>query len=335
MLDAMKISVLVPVRDEEDSIRELLDNLLAQTRSPDEIVIADGGSNDRTKEIIREFINSGKPVRLIEVDDGLPGRNRNAAAENAKFEWLGFIDAGIRPDPNWLESLATRAGENVDVVYGTWKPILDSFFKECAAIAYLSPPVLIDGVMTRPRSIASALMRREVWRKASGFPEHLRSAEDLLFMNRVEANGARTVYEPRGLVYWNIKPTFASTFARFVSYSRNNIRAGLWHEWQAAIFRRYALLVLVSLPALVIGLWWLLVPLVLWLGMLLARAVVSIRRNRTQYPATTPRNIKRLLILIPLIAVLDAAAFVGTLDWLLKDSFRQREASLWEARNGT
>jgi glycosyltransferase involved in cell wall biosynthesis len=335
MLDAMKISVLVPVRDEEESIRELLDNLLAQTRLPDEIVIADGGSSDRTREIVREFISRGKPVRLIEVEDGLPGRNRNAAAENAKFEWLGFIDAGIRPDPAWLESLAARAVENVDVVYGTWTPILDSFFKECAAIAYLPPSALIDGVSTRPRSIASALMRREVWRKASGFPEHLRSAEDLLFMNRVEANGARTVYEPRGLVYWNIKPTFASTFTRFVSYSRNNIRAGLWREWQAAIFRRYAVIVLISLPAFVFGVWWLLVPLVLWLGMLLARALVSIRRNRNQYPATTGRNLRRLLILIPLIAVLDAAAIVGTLDWLLKDSFRQREASLSEARNGT
>ena len=41
----------------------------------------------------------------------------------------------------------------------------------------------------RPRFIASALMRRRVWETVGGFPEHLRSAEDLLFMNQVdEAN---------------------------------------------------------------------------------------------------------------------------------------------------
>jgi hypothetical protein len=178
-------------------------------------------------------------------------------------------------------------------------------------------------------------MRREVWRKVGGFPEDLRSAEDLLFMDRVEASGARTVFEPRGLVFWNIKPTFFSTFTRFVSYSRNNIRAGLWRQWQAAILGRYLLLAVLLLPALILGAWWLLVPVGLWVAMLLARGVVSIRRNRNQYPATMGRNLKRLLVLVPLIAVLDAAAIVGTLNWLIRDSFRKREAKLLEARNGT
>lgn len=54
----MKISVVVPVRDEENSIRELLESLLAQTRPPDEIVVTDGGSKDRTRDIIREFVTN-------------------------------------------------------------------------------------------------------------------------------------------------------------------------------------------------------------------------------------------------------------------------------------
>ena len=53
----MKVSVIVPVRDEEDSIRELLDSLLAQTRPPDEIVITDGGSVDATPQIIEDYIH--------------------------------------------------------------------------------------------------------------------------------------------------------------------------------------------------------------------------------------------------------------------------------------
>ena len=46
MPEQTRISVVVPVRDEEDSIRDLLESLLAQTRPPDEIVITDGGSID-------------------------------------------------------------------------------------------------------------------------------------------------------------------------------------------------------------------------------------------------------------------------------------------------
>ncbi|PWT93579.1 MAG: hypothetical protein C5B55_04275 [Blastocatellia bacterium] len=335
MSEQMRISVVVPVRDEEDSIRELLDGLLAQTRPPDEIVITDGGSTDKTRDIIREFVSDGKPVRLIEVEAALPGRGRNIAAAHAMFEWIGFIDAGIRPELNWLQLLAARATEDVDVVYGTLEPTVDTFFRECAAIAYVPPQTLTNGVLIRPRSIASSLMRREVWSKAAGFPEGLRSAEDLIFMNRVEASGARTVFEPLAVVHWTIKHNFTSTFLRFISYSRNNIRAGLWRQWQAAILGRYFMLGLLALLSLVLGVWWLAVPVILWVAMLLARAVVSIKRNRNQYPASLGRNFKRLLVLVPLIGVLDAAAIVGTLHWLAADSYRKRSTHLLEARNGT
>jgi len=98
----MKVSVVVPVRDEEDSIRELLDSLLAQTRPPDEIVIADGGAVDATPQIIEEYIRKGAPVRLIRAGAALPGRGRNLAAAHASCEWLAFTDAGIRVANNWL-----------------------------------------------------------------------------------------------------------------------------------------------------------------------------------------------------------------------------------------
>src|SRR5215210_673154 len=118
----MKVSIVVPVRNEEASIRELLDSLLAQTRPPDEIVITDGGSTDATPQIIEEYIRDGAPVRLVRAGPALPGRGRNLGAAQATHEWLGFTDAGIRLANNWLEALVTKAGEDdsVDVVYGSW-----------------------------------------------------------------------------------------------------------------------------------------------------------------------------------------------------------------------
>ncbi|MGA9995357.1 MAG: glycosyltransferase [Pyrinomonadaceae bacterium] len=317
----MKISVVVPVRNEEDSIRELLDGLLSQTRAPDEIVITDGGSTDATPSIIDDYVKRDAPVRLIRERAALPGRGRNVGAENAANEWIAFIDAGTKPERDWLEELARRAERKpaVDVVYGAWEPITDSFFKECAAIAYVPSPVEVEGEQMRPRFIGSSLMRRDIWRKAGGFPEHLRSAEDILFMERVAKITFRVAYAPRALVRWNIQPNFRRTFKRFANYSRHNIRAGLWREWQSAIFSRYALLALVALPALLFGRWWLLVTLALWLLMLAARAATAIQRNHHSYPATLTRNLARLLLLMPIIATLDAAAFAGTLNWLIKD----------------
>src|SRR6266852_2457657 len=119
----MRISVIVPVRNEEESIRALLDGLLTQTRRADEIIITDGGSTDMTARIIEEYITRGAPIHLIREEVALPGRGRNLAAAHASSEWLAFTDAGIRPASNWLAALAARIEQEqaADVVYGGWE----------------------------------------------------------------------------------------------------------------------------------------------------------------------------------------------------------------------
>jgi glycosyltransferase involved in cell wall biosynthesis len=332
----MKVSVIVPVRDEEHSIRELLDSLLKQTRPPDEIVITDGGSVDATPQIIEEYIQNGAPVRLIRAGVALPGRGRNLGAAAAQFEWLGFTDAGIRLENNWLETLVARAAQDnsIDIVYGSWEPVTNTFFKECAAIAYVPPPAPRDGILARPRFIASTLLRRAAWAKVNGFPEDLRSAEDLVFMDRLEAAGYRAVFEPRAQVHWNLRPTLLTTFKRFLVYSRNNIRAGLWRQWQATILFRYAVLLVLLLLALIFDSRWVWLPIGAWLLMLAARAVVSIRRNRHCYPASLIHNVVRASMIMSLLAVLDVAAIIGSVQWLLFDAFRGSRKAAVEAGNG-
>lgn len=316
----LKITVVIPVRNEEHSIGQLLACLNSQTLPPAEIVIADNGSSDRTADVIAGH-ESPIPVRLIRAGTGYPGRGRNLAAADASNEWIAFVDAGVFPEPDWLQSLAepVETESNTEVVYGAYEPIIDTFFRECAAIAYVPAPLNVEGLPMRPRSIASALMRKDVWQAVGGFPEDLRSAEDLLFLSKIEAGGFRISFAPLAVVHWNIQPTFWKTFSRFVVYSRNNIRAGLWRSWQAKIFSRYALLLLLALPAFVLGRFWLLLSAILWLLMLLIRAIISIKRNSRCYPARLGRNLLRLLVLIPLMGVIDIAAIVGGVQWLLKD----------------
>jgi glycosyltransferase involved in cell wall biosynthesis len=332
----MKVSVIVPVRDEEDSIRELLDSLLQQTRPADEIVITDGGSVDATPQIIEEYIHKGAPVRLIRAGAALPGRGRNLGAAEASGEWLGFTDAGIRLANNWLEALVAKAeaDDSIDVVYGSCQPVTNTFFKQCAAIAYVQPPAPRDGLLIRPRFIASTLLRREAWQAVNGFPEDLRSAEDLVFMDRVENAGYRFVFEPRAVVHWDLRPTLGATFKRFLIYSRNNIRAGLFRQWQATILMRYGVLAVLLVAALIVRPSWIWFPVAAWLLMLAARAAVSIRRNRISYPASFFQNVARGVMVMSLLAVLDAAAIIGSIQWLLLDSFRWGKKAPVEAGNG-
>ena len=118
----------------------------------------------------------------------------------------------------------------------------DTFFTECAAIAYVPPPNRRKDVIARPRFIASSLLRRDAWAKVKGFPENLRSAEDLDLHGTVGRAGYRAVFEPRAQVYWRLRSALNSTFKRFLVYSLNNIRAGLFNQWQARILFRYAIL---------------------------------------------------------------------------------------------
>lgn len=321
---SIEISVVVPVRNEEDTVGVLLEGLLSQTLPPSEIVLTDTGSIDATREIIEESIRSGAPVKLVREQAGLPGRGRNLAVANSRCDWIAFTDAGNRQNPDWLAELAEKIvdGSAADVVYGTYEPVVDSFFKECAAIAYVPPPVEVDGGFVRPASIVSALMRRSVWEAVGGFPEHLRSAEDLLFIKSVEQKGFCIRRAPRAIVYWSIQPNLWRTFKRFVTYARHNIRAGLWRQWQAAIFQRYALLVVLALPAVFVGARWLVVPLAGGVFLLVARALKALRSNRRAYPAAVGRNVLRVLMLVLIIATLDAAAFVGSLNWLVLDRLR-------------
>jgi glycosyltransferase involved in cell wall biosynthesis len=317
----MQISVIIPARNEEDSIRTLLDGLLSQTLQPAEIIVTDGGSTDATAEIVSAYVSGGAPVRLLREASALPGRGRNLGAAQAGNEWLAFIDAGITPELTWLESLAKRAQlqKDVDIVYGSYEPIADTLFKQCSVMAYVTPPVEIEGKLSRSRSIVSVLMRRNVWQTVGGFPENLRSAEDLLFMNKIEQANFRIAYAPDALVHWQVQSTPWLTFKRFVTYARNNMRAGLWRQWQAPIFQRYALLIGATVPVFWFGMKWLLATLLLWLLMLAARAAVAIWRNRASYPGAPFENVLRLLILMPLIAMLDAATIIGTLQWAVKD----------------
>jgi len=322
--NVLAISVVIPVRNEEDSVRILLEALLGQIVPPKEIVITDGGSVDSTREIIEEFISGGAAVKLIRERASLPGRARNVAVKHSRCDWIAFIDAGNQPAPNWLASLAGKIsdGSMVDVVYGSYEPVVDSFFKECAAIAYVPPAASTAEGPARPRSIVSALMRRRVWEEVGGFPEHLRSAEDLLFMNKIEQAGFRIARAPQAVVYWTIQSGLWSMFRRFSVYARNNISAGLWRQWQAALFQRYALIAIAALPAIFVGAKWLFVPSLLWLALLIARAVRALVQNRTSYPAGVFRNGLRLLLIVPIIATLDAAAFAGTISWFFADRLR-------------
>jgi hypothetical protein len=97
------------------------------------------------------------------------------------------------------------------------------------------------------------------------------------------------------------------------------MRAGLWKQWQSTIFKRYLVLSLIAIFAVLVGWKFLLLPFLLWIALMVLRGLVAIKRNRKEYPAGIGRNLLRLFVLVPVLTVLDAAAVIGTLIWLVRD----------------
>lgn len=64
-----KVSLISTLKNEGFCIKGFLDSLLSQSRSPDEIIIIDGGSMDRTVDVIKSYIVKGNPIKLI-IKDG-------------------------------------------------------------------------------------------------------------------------------------------------------------------------------------------------------------------------------------------------------------------------
>jgi glycosyltransferase involved in cell wall biosynthesis len=118
----MKISVVVPAYNEERNISACLASLSEQTIERDEyeIIVVDGGSKDRTREIAAQyadlvFIQTSKKV----------GGARNDGAMKGQGEILATTDADSVIPPNWLEVIREGFARDQKVVqlYGPVDPL--------------------------------------------------------------------------------------------------------------------------------------------------------------------------------------------------------------------
>src|SRR5574341_1579453 len=96
-----KVSVIMTVKNEGLSIEGLLQSLFNQTKSPDEVVVVDGGSSDGTADKIGLFMGKGIPLTLIRTRDASRGEGRNAAIRAAKYHVIAMTDGGCRMDKKW------------------------------------------------------------------------------------------------------------------------------------------------------------------------------------------------------------------------------------------
>lgn len=305
----MKVSLVVPLRDEEKTVTRLLDSVIAQDSPPDEVVIVDAGSQDDTAAIVSSF-EGRLPLRLVRAAKLYPGLARNAGVDAATHPWLAFTDGGIALRPEWLREIAAVAErEDAHIVFGSFDPVCNTYFRRCAAVAYV-PPRTGHGI--RGPFVASMALTHEAFDRAGGFPP-FRAAEDLIFLERLLALPLRTAYAPRAVVHWELAPDARRTFRRFALYSEHNLRAGRGRYWHAGVLRHYVAMGLVITAAVLAAAGaWSLLAYPFWQ---IARASRSAWQKRRAFDFAT-LDPWHVLGAAALLCLIDVATLAGALRWL-------------------
>jgi glycosyltransferase involved in cell wall biosynthesis len=249
----MKIAVCVTIRNEESSISKLIEALLSQSKKPDEIVFVDGGSTDKTVEIIRHYQQKDSRIKLF-TGEFSRSKGRNYSVEIARDPIIAMTDAGCTPQKHWLKRIAEPfKNPKVEMVAGFYKMMGESPLQRAAKV-FLGVTSRKFNVNFLP-STRSVAFKKELWEKVGGFPEALEdTAEDTVFNNKVVESGSRIVRVKNALVEWGMPNSLGAVINKMYRYAKGDAKTKLWLSKSKGLMS-HNIKVLSIFPRYLIGLW--------------------------------------------------------------------------------
>lgn len=219
----MDISVIIPTLNAEHEIEALLIALDRQSIQPNEILVVDSSSEDKTIELVQKH----KRVRLLEIDrrDFNHGGTRDMALRESSGDFVCFLTQDAIPaSDDYLKRLVAPMAEdsNIALVSGRQLPkndarrfeqLVRSFnYPDCPSVRSKSD---LDkfGIKTFFASDVCSAYRRTAYLECGGF-ELVNTNEDMLMAARFIAAGLKVAYEPSAEVYHSHNLTPLEQFRR-------------------------------------------------------------------------------------------------------------------------
>ena len=118
-----KVSIIIPIYNNEKYIERCFDSLLAQTLDDLQVLMINDGSKDRTEEICLRYARQYPNFEYYYKENGGSASARNVGLEHATGEYIGFVDSDDYVEPTMFEKLYRAAKENgdADMVYNAMK----------------------------------------------------------------------------------------------------------------------------------------------------------------------------------------------------------------------
>ena len=226
------VSIIVPVKNEQEMIDSCLKSLLNLDYHEYEVIIVDNGSTDGTFEIAGKTALGDNRVRLLS-SGGYTGAARNVGIFAAKGDIMAFIDGDCIAPSDWLKQLVNSlssepittagvGGPNIpmDRIEGLWSVTINSMLQTFLGSAGSIQVRLTKRDYVRSLSSANSAFRAELVRKVGGFDPRLFLCEDSDFSARLLRSGFKLRFAQNALVY------HARDYHRLSNFGRHMFRYG-------------------------------------------------------------------------------------------------------------
>lgn len=282
-----RFSVIVPVYNRIDEVRDLLQSLAEQSCRDFETIIVEDGSSEPCDTVVQEYSDSANARYFFKENEGR-SIARNYGLERAEGDYFVFFDSDCVIPPHYFEKLSTALDAHPLDCFGGPDAAHDSFTDVQKAINYSMTAFLTTGGIRGGKvSLEKFVPRtfnmgysRTVWEKVGGFREMF--SEDIDMSTRIRLAGFSIGLVPEAFVYHKRRVDLKK-FARQVHvFGMSRITLKLLYPDSLKIVHALpavAVVIGVALIALAIfWRWWCVLPLVAYL---LAIAIDAMARTRS------------------------------------------------------
>jgi len=210
----MGVSAVIPLYNKVSTIERTLNSVLNQSCVPDEIVVIDDGSTDGSNVVVAGLNIPG--LRLIRQENAGVSAARNRGAIEARCEWLAYLDGDDEWMPDFLKTIADMQSRYPESdIYGTAyyagdylgdkHPISLNGIAFTADIGVMENYFQVASMSAPPLWSSAVCLRKKALLDIGGFPENVRSGEDLLTWARLAARKPPVYSMKPQAIFWQDK----------------------------------------------------------------------------------------------------------------------------------